>query len=56
MSEAGEVAMLPPRGWNSYDSFSWVIDEDAFLYNAEILSKRLLQYEYEVLLQPFFND
>ncbi|KAH7681574.1 Glycoside hydrolase family 27 protein [Dioscorea alata] len=47
VSEAGEVAMLPPRGWNSYDSFSWVIDEDAFLYNAEILSKRLLQYGYE---------
>ncbi|KAJ0989461.1 hypothetical protein J5N97_007817 [Dioscorea zingiberensis] len=47
VSKVGKVAMLPPRGWNSYDSFSWVIDENAFLYNAEILSKRLLPYGYE---------
>uniref|UniRef100_A0A453PJH9 Uncharacterized protein n=1 Tax=Aegilops tauschii subsp. strangulata TaxID=200361 RepID=A0A453PJH9_AEGTS len=36
------LAMLPPRGWNSYDSFSWTIDEAAFLHNAQIMADRLL--------------
>lgn len=39
---------MPPRGWNSYDSFSWVVDEAAFLYNAEVVAQRLLPYGYEV--------
>ena len=44
----GEQALLPPRGWNSYDSFSWIISEEEFLKNAEIVSQRLHPNGYEV--------
>ncbi|KAI3905431.1 hypothetical protein MKW98_013229 [Papaver atlanticum] len=41
-----QQANLPPRGWNSYDSFSWIISEEEFLQNAEIVSQRLLTHGY----------
>lgn len=43
-----ERASHPPRGWNSYDSFSWVVSEEEFMQNADVVSKRLLQHGYEV--------
>ena len=43
-----EHASFPPRGWNSYDSFSWTISEEEFLQNAQIISERLLSSGYEV--------
>ncbi|KAH9327351.1 hypothetical protein KI387_007529, partial [Taxus chinensis] len=46
-SADGSQASAPPRGWNSYDSFSWVISEQQFLANAEILSQKLLPFGYE---------
>ncbi|KAF5191479.1 Melibiase family protein [Thalictrum thalictroides] len=54
LSEAlrdGHQANTPPRGWNSYDSFSWTISEAEFLQNAEVLSQRLKVhgYQYAVL-------
>ncbi|XP_073003671.1 uncharacterized protein [Typha latifolia] len=48
-----ELAKTPPRGWNSYDSFSWVINEAEFLNNAEIVSERLLTYGYEYVVVDF---
>ncbi|KAJ8758856.1 hypothetical protein K2173_002635 [Erythroxylum novogranatense] len=48
-----ERASLPPRGWNSYDSYSWVISEEEFLQNAEIVSKRLLSFGYEYVVVDF---
>lgn len=41
-------AAVPPRGWNSYDSFSWIISEEEFLKNAEIVANRLKSQGYEV--------
>ncbi|GLT86540.1 hypothetical protein SLE2022_046740 [Rubroshorea leprosula] len=49
----GSHAFSPPRGWNSYDSFSWLISEEEFLQNAEILSKRLLPHGYEYAVVDF---
>ncbi|CAM0949326.1 unnamed protein product [Alopecurus aequalis] len=47
-SEASEqLAELPPRGWNSYDSFSWTVDENAYLQNAKILAEKLLPHGYQ---------
>ncbi|KAK7300420.1 hypothetical protein RJT34_11264 [Clitoria ternatea] len=40
-------AIIPPRGWNSYDSFSWIISEEEYLQNANIISQRLLAHGYE---------
>lgn len=51
-SEANEqLAELPPRGWNSYDSFSWIVDENTYMQNAEILAEKLLPHGYEVIIQ-----
>ncbi|XP_020173016.2 probable alpha-galactosidase B isoform X3 [Aegilops tauschii subsp. strangulata] len=47
-SEANEQHVeLPPRGWNSYDSFSWTVDENAYLQNAKILAEKLLPHGYQ---------
>ncbi|KAL0925564.1 hypothetical protein M5K25_003914 [Dendrobium thyrsiflorum] len=47
----GKNFSTPPRGWNSYDSFSWIVDEEEFLDNAQVVSSRLLPsgYEYVVI-------
>ncbi|KAG9446549.1 hypothetical protein H6P81_012677 [Aristolochia fimbriata] len=50
---AQDNARQPPRGWNSYDSFSWIISEEEFLQNAEIVSKKLLPYGYQYVVVDF---
>ncbi|KAJ4710991.1 Alpha-galactosidase [Melia azedarach] len=40
-------ASLPPRGWNSYDSFCWTISEEEFLQSAEIVSQHLCPHGYK---------
>ncbi|KAK8928861.1 Alpha-galactosidase [Platanthera zijinensis] len=47
---SGQDAGTPPRGWNSYDSFSWIVDEEAFLANAQIVSSKLLPFGYEYVV------
>ncbi|KAF6164702.1 hypothetical protein GIB67_008154, partial [Kingdonia uniflora] len=42
-----EQARFPPRGWNSYDSFSWIISEEEFMQNAKVVSERLLAHGFE---------
>lgn len=46
-------AMTPPRGWNSYDAFSWTISEEEFLQNAELVSKRLRAHGYEYVVVDY---
>ncbi|KAK4256651.1 hypothetical protein QN277_006348 [Acacia crassicarpa] len=46
-------ASLPPRGWNSYDSFSWTISEEEFLESAEIISQRLKHHGYEYVVVDY---
>ncbi|KAF5190901.1 Melibiase family protein [Thalictrum thalictroides] len=53
LSNRGDHANCPPRGWNSYDSFYWVISEQEFLQNAEIVSKRLLSHGYQYVVVDF---
>jgi hypothetical protein len=43
-----QQAGLPPRGWNSYDAFSWIISEQEFFQNAEVVSQHLRVHGYEV--------
>ncbi|KAM0916037.1 hypothetical protein ACQ4PT_010441 [Festuca glaucescens] len=52
-AEDGQLTMLPPRGWNSYDSFSWTIDEAAFLHNAQIMADKLLPHGYQYAVIDF---
>ncbi|CAM6083805.1 unnamed protein product [Calypogeia fissa] len=46
-------SLTPPRGWNSYDSFSWIVSEEEFLQNAEYVAGNLLQYGYEYVVVDF---
>ncbi|KAK7306164.1 hypothetical protein VNO77_44087 [Canavalia gladiata] len=48
-----QQASIPPRGWNSYDSFSWTISEEEFLQSAEIVSKRLHDHAYEYVVVDY---
>ncbi len=36
----------PPRGWNSYDSFTWFVNETQFLRNCKYMADHLLDYGY----------
>ncbi|KAL2317029.1 hypothetical protein Fmac_030905 [Flemingia macrophylla] len=47
VSVSSQNAMTPPRGWNSYDSFSWIVSEEEYLQNANIVSQNLLAHGYE---------
>lgn len=47
-NESQGLALTPPRGWNSYNSFSWIISEEEFLDNARFVSQNLLKFGYEV--------
>jgi len=45
-----QLATTPPRGWNSYDCFCWIISEQEFLHSAQIVSQRLRNHGYEVCI------
>ncbi|KAL9673130.1 hypothetical protein QQ045_029383 [Rhodiola kirilowii] len=46
-------AATPPRGWNSYDSFSWTINEQDFLDNAQLVSQKLESFGYEYVVVDY---
>ncbi|XP_075659143.1 alpha-galactosidase-like [Castanea sativa] len=48
-----QYASSPPRGWNSYDSFSWTISEKEFLDSAQFISDRLLSSGYEYVVVDY---
>jgi hypothetical protein len=37
----------PPRGWNSYDSFTWFVNETQFLDNCQYMADHLVQHGYD---------
>ncbi|KAH1251002.1 Alpha-galactosidase A [Glycine max] len=54
ISQSGlQQASLPPRGWNSYDSFCWTISEEEFLQSAEIVSQRLKAHGYQFVVVDY---
>lgn len=53
LSVCQQHADTPPRGWNSYDSYSWVISEQEFLHNANLVAQRLLPFGYEYVVVDF---
>ncbi|CAL5203775.1 unnamed protein product [Lathyrus oleraceus] len=48
-----QQATIPPRGWNSYDSFCWTISEQEFLQNAEVVSQLLHHHGYEYVVVDY---
>ena len=47
------LASTPPRGWNSYDSFTWVVNETEFLDNCQYMADNLLKFGYEYCVIDF---
>ena len=43
----------PPRGWNSYDAYTWHVNETQFLSNCKVLSKRLLPFGYDTCVVDY---
>lgn len=37
ISVSSQNAIIPPRGWNSYDGFNWIVSEEEYLQNANIV-------------------
>ncbi|KAH8972209.1 hypothetical protein BDL97_02G183900 [Sphagnum fallax] len=50
---SSNVATTPPRGWNSYDAFSWIISEEVFLKNARVVAEKLIPFGYEYVVVDF---
>ncbi|GER25359.1 alpha-galactosidase/alpha-n-acetylgalactosaminidase [Striga asiatica] len=48
-----EQASSPPRGWNSYDSFCWIISEDEFLQNAQLVAEHLKDHGYQYVVVDY---
>ncbi|KAJ7956766.1 Alpha-galactosidase [Quillaja saponaria] len=48
-----EHASIPPRGWNTYDSFCWTVSEEEFLQSAEIVSHRLKAQGYQYVVVDY---
>eukprot|EP00048_Salpingoeca_helianthica_P002320 m.56388 g.56388 ORF g.56388 m.56388 type:complete len:449 (+) comp12033_c0_seq1:1417-2763(+) len=53
---AHTLAFQPPRGWNSYDSFDWTIDEKAFMDNCMYMAQHMPTYEYCVIDYLWYRD
>ena len=55
---AATAAATPPRGWNSYDAFTWRVTEAEFLANCQFVADHLLShgYEYCVVDYLWFMD
>ena len=43
----------PPRGWNSYDSYNWHVNETQFLSNCKVMSERLFKFGYDTCVVDF---
>ncbi|KAI4340680.1 hypothetical protein MLD38_025490 [Melastoma candidum] len=50
---AEDHAATPPRGWNSYDSYGWIISEEDFLANAEAVAQKLSGSGYEYVVVDY---
>jgi alpha-galactosidase len=44
------VTATPPLGWNSWDCFGTTVTEDEVLANAEVMSRRLLPFGWDIVV------
>ncbi|CAN1312928.1 Alpha-galactosidase mel1 [Linum perenne] len=52
-SVVADRCKLPPRGWNSYDSYCWTISEQDFLKSAQVIAKYLKHHGYEYVVVDY---
>jgi len=48
------TATTPARGWNSYDSFTWVVSEDEFKANVDAFAKLLTPFGYDTVVVDYY--
>eukprot|EP00966_Prymnesium_polylepis_P182881 4237497-Prymnesium_polylepis.1 len=55
---AANGAATPPRGWNSYDSYTWKVSEHDFLQNCAAMAAKLLPSGYDTCVVDYlwFQD
>ena len=44
------AAPVPPMGWNSYDYYNTMVNEDQVRANAEYMAKNLKQFGWEYVV------
>ena len=50
MYSKNDVAPFPPMGWNSYDYYNTMVNEDEVKANAEFMAKNLKKYGWEYVV------
>lgn len=53
MNFLDQVALTPPMGWNSFDSFGSSVTESEFLANVDVLATRLRPHGWEYAVVDF---
>ncbi len=48
-----DVAQVPPMGWNSYDCFSYAVNESEVEANADFMSKNLKKFGWEYVVVDY---
>ncbi|MDR3692509.1 MAG: hypothetical protein P4L46_24215 [Fimbriimonas sp.] len=48
-----DVAGAPPMGWNSYDCFSYAVNEGEVLQNADFMAKSLKRYGWQYVVVDY---
>ena len=50
----GSLALTPPMGWNSYDSYGGAVNEDEMKANAKYLADHLAQYGWQYVVVDYY--
>ncbi|MCF0242937.1 MAG: alpha-galactosidase, partial [Treponema sp.] len=50
MYNKNNVAPFPPMGWNSYDYYNTMVNEDQVRANADFMAKNLKQHGWEYIV------
>jgi len=48
-----DIADVPPMGWNSYDCFSYAVNESEVLQNAAFMAKNLKKFGWEYIVVDY---
>ncbi|MHB8637996.1 MAG: alpha-galactosidase [Fimbriimonadaceae bacterium] len=53
LSQRLPLAATPPMGWNSYDCFSYAVDEQQVKANADYMARRLKRFGWEYIVVDY---
>jgi hypothetical protein len=54
VAQNAPLAPTPPMGWNSYDAFGGLVNEDEFRNNAKFVADKLAKYGYNYVVVDYY--